>query len=116
MAKILNIDKGLKVNFTAAKNRLAGPRRLSATSAPQGRRLEVGEQVAGRVNDSLPPTKHFFERIGVDILIVIWEFVHNGKLTDFLALMLSSRQFIVEWKRRQTYYCKWLRITLPLFT
>mgnify|MGYP001162453963 CR=1 FL=1 len=91
MAKILNIDKGLKVDFTAAKNRLAGPRRLSATSAPQGRRLEVGEQVAGRVNDSLPPTKHFFERIGVDILIVIWEFVHNGKLTDFLALMLSSQ-------------------------
>lgn len=91
MAKILNIDKGLKVDFTAAKNRLAGPRGLSATTSPKGRRLKVGEQLAGGVNNSLPSTKQFFERIGVDILIVIWELVHNGKLTDFLALMLSSQ-------------------------
>ena len=90
MAKILNIDKGLKVDVTA-KNRLAGPRGLSATSSPKSRRLKVGEEVTGGVNDLLPSTKNFFERIGVDILIVIWEFVHNGKLTDFLALMLSSK-------------------------
>ena len=90
MAKILNIDKGLKVNV-AVKNGFARPRGLSATSSPKSRRLKVGEQITGGVNDLLPFTKNFFERVGVDILIVIWKFIHSGKLNDFLAFMLSSK-------------------------
>lgn len=89
MAKILHLDKALQVQLPP---RLRGRSAvLPATALPKRGRLEVGEQVAGGVDHPLPFSKHFFERVGVDILVTVWEFVHEGKLVELLPLMLASK-------------------------
>ena len=91
MAKVLNVDKSLEVDAASVKTSFAEPSGLPATALPEGDGLEVRKKVTGRVNSALPFAKNFFERVGVDILIAIWEYVHQGKLTEMLPLIMSSK-------------------------
>lgn len=90
MAKVLNIDKRLKVNGTELR-RVKRSVRLSKAMSPECRSVEKGKKVASRIDDALPSAQNFFQRVGVDLLIRVWEYIHQGKLSDILGLMLSSK-------------------------
>ena len=91
MAKVLNIDKQVKVKLSVA---VAGRKNtvVTATAAvPERCRFQKRKAFSSVVDNPLPLAQDFFKRVGVDILICIWEFLHQGNLEGILPLMLSSK-------------------------
>ena len=58
---------------------------------PQRRRVQETELVARRSYATLPPAEQFFQNTGTDLLITVWEFIHEGNLKTILPLMLVSK-------------------------
>ena len=113
MAEVLNIDKSLEVDASSVEARFTEPIGFPATALPKGGGLEVRKKVTSRVNRALPSAKNFFERVGVDILIAVWEYVHQGRLTEMLPLMMSSKAI---YSRMQTEPDLLLQIAKGNFT
>lgn len=91
MAEVLNIDKQVKVKLSVA---VAGGKNAvgAATAAiPERCRFQKRKAFSSVVDNPLPLAQDFFQRVGVDILICIWEFLHQGNLMGILPLMLSSK-------------------------
>lgn len=90
MAEVLEIDERAKV-YRSVLCRRGGSSRLPRAATPESARIEKAEKLSSRKDDALPFAQNFFQRVGVDLLVRIWEYVHQGKLSDILGLMLSSK-------------------------
>lgn len=91
MAEVLNIDEQVKVKLPDA---VAGGKDAvgaATTAIPERCRFKKRKAFSSVVDNSLPLAQDFFKRVGVDILICVWEFLHQGNLEGILPLMLSSK-------------------------
>lgn len=91
MAKILHVYKKAEIDFSAQKVIPACNLVDPTTASPKDAGVQKLKAVSSRVDNTTPVAENFFQHAGVDLLLCIWEFVHGGRLTDLLPLMLTSK-------------------------
>lgn len=86
MREVLYIDQQLELDLPFPYDRMA-----LRTQLPKATGRHKRETVAACKNRPFPTAKDFFEHVGVDILVCIWEFLHHGTLFEILPLLLTTR-------------------------
>ena len=95
MTKVLNVYKKSKVDIPTQKliNSI-----FSAAALPKHAGVQKLKIVSGRPNNTTPVAERFFQDAGVDVLLCVWEFIHDGRIDDVLTLMMVKKTIYTRMK------------------
>lgn len=88
MTKVLHVNEKPEVDLPAQKLIKTV---LSAAASPKPAGVQKLKIVASRADDAPPVAERFFQDAGVDLLLCVWKFVHEGKIDDMLPLMMVKK-------------------------